>query len=239
MNLTVSHRFLSSFLIPFSACLLLVCIGGVAFGQAGAPGAPPVPAPAPVQQPAATPTGNTGGDGIGGDGELEEIEPIRLIREIEDRRNQGFVGPTAPGIVDTGFMGPQTGEPDGDVAEGRFVGGGTNEGLGFRSATASTPPAPLDQNGFIVQRRSMRSRLRPSFAAPSTPSFVTAQRFQSRMTRQPVVRNFAQGVTISVANRTAVLSGVVNSNAERSIIKRQLMLEPGVYRIDDRTTVAR
>jgi len=191
--------------------------------------------------------GDGGADGGGGQitgGEQQEVEPIRLTREIEDRRNQGFVGPTAPYIEANGFIGPLTGDPDNESnpEDGRFVGGGVNDGRGDRAASESsvlldrgfTP----EENGFTVERRSIRTRLRPAFAAPRRSGAVTGARFQARMTRQPVVRNFGQGVSISVSNRTAVLTGQVGSQAEKEIIKRQLRLEPGVYRIDDRTTIA-
>lgn len=187
-------------------------------------------------------TGGGGGTTGGADGEIDSVEPIRLEFEIPDRRNQGFVGATAPGIEDintneSGFVGPLTGDPDGENAEGRFIGGGTNAGIGNRTATTSS--AELQENGFSVQRRGIRTRLRPAFAAPTVPSIVAERRFQSRMTRQPVVRQFGQGVTISIGNKTAVMSGFVSSTSEREIIKRQLRLEPGVYKIEDRTVIAK
>ena len=181
-------------------------------------------------------TGGTGG--TDSDGMIEAVEPVRLEFDIPDRRNQGFVGSTAAGIDSRGFVGPQTTDPDtaDGIAEGRFIGGNVNVDLGNRPATQATP---LQENGFTVQRRGMRSRMRPAFAAPQMSGAVTTSRFVSRMTRQPVVRQFGQGVSMTISNRTAVLTGVMTSNAEREIIKRQLRLEPGVYRIEDRTTNAR
>ena len=49
--------------------------------------------------------GGGGGD-IAGGGDLETVEPIRLGFDIEDVRNQGFVGPAAPTIEENGFVGP-------------------------------------------------------------------------------------------------------------------------------------
>ncbi len=182
-------------------------------------------------------TGNTNTGGGEGDGEIDSVDPIRLGFDIEDMRNQGFVGPTAPYTAENGFVGPPSDNNQlGGLAEERFTGGGTNSDLGNRSAT--TTSRNLQENGFTVIRKSIRSRLRPAFAAPSTPGFVAVSRFQSRMLRQPVVRNFGSGINVTISNRTAVLTGTVRTEAERQIIKRQLRLEPGVYRIEDRTKVA-
>jgi len=248
-------RFLPFLVIPAVASLLLLgsaqavfaqdgggggAVGGGFGGGAGDGDAGQVPALDGDDGNAAA--GGGGGTGGTGDGEIDSVEPIRLEFEIPDRRNQGFVGATAPGIDDaaspeSGFVGPITDDPTGDDAEGRFIGGGTNAGIGNRTATTSS--AELQENGFSVQRRGIRTRLRPAFAAPTIPSFVAERRFQSRMTRQPVVSQFGQGVTISIGNKTAVMSGFVRSTSEREIIKRQLRLEPGVYKIDDRTVVTR
>lgn len=180
--------------------------------------------------------GIDGGGGGGGADGFAGVDPTTLDVAIEDQRNQGFVGATAEGIQTNGFIGPIGQDTIIPIGDNRSIGGGVNDGLGQRDSNESS--VLIDENGFSVERRGIRARLRPAFAAPSTPSFVTVSRFQSRIARQPVVRNFGQGVSISVSNRRAVLTGQVRSQAEREIIKRQLRLEPGVYGIDDRTTIA-
>jgi hypothetical protein len=191
-----------------------------------------------AQQDQAGGTGTGGGGGADtGDGELEQVEPFRLNFEIEDLRNQGFVGPTAEVINAQGFVGPPSESTQLPLGEDRSIGGTINAGRGSRTATTSS--RVLQENGFTVQRQGIRSRLRPAFAAPKTPGYVAESRFQSRMVRQPVVRTMGLGITVTVNNRTAVLTGTVGSEAERQIIKRQLRLEPGVYGIDDRTSIAR
>ena len=173
-----------------------------------------------------------------GDGQIEAILPERITFDIIDERNQGFVGSTAEIISQNGFIGtPSQGGPNLDPAEGRSDGGGINAGRGIRTATASG--VQVQENGFVVQRQGLRSRLRPSFAAPATPGRVAERRFQSRMARQPVVQSMGQGINITVTNRVAIMRGVVSSEAERQIVKRQLRLEPGVYGIDDQTSLAR
>ena len=178
-----------------------------------------------------------GGGGETSDGEIEQVEPFRLNFEIEDRRNQGFVGPTAEVINAQGFVGPPSESTQLPLGEDRSIGGTVNAGRGSRTATTSS--RVLQENGFTVQRQGMRSRLRPAFAAPRTPGYIAESRFQSRMVRQPVVRTMGLGITVTVNNRTAILTGTVGSEAERQIIKRQLRLEPGVYGIDDRTSISR
>ena len=181
---------------------------------------------------------DTGTDGGGaGDGELEQVDPFRLNFEIEDRRNQGFVGSTAEVIEAQGFVGPPSESTQLPLGEDRSIGGGINADRGSRTATTSS--RLLQENGFTVQRQGLRSRLRPAFAAPRTSGYLAESRFQARMVRQPVVRNMGQGITVTVNNRIAVLTGTVGSEAERQIIKRQLRLEPGVYGIDDRTSISR
>lgn len=235
-------------------CLLVCAAEGSAFAQrtdgGGGPDIPDFPdvPNTPTQEPVDDGSddlgGNNTGTGGGEDGEIDEVEPLRLNRTIEDQRNQGFVGPTA-GYTDTnGFVGPPRGEPEGDdlPPDGRFRGGGVNQGLGQRQASASSVFLERgfqpEENGFTVQRSTVRTRLVPAFAAPRQPSAMTVSRFQTRIQRQPVVRSFGQGISISVSNRTAVLTGVVRSQAERDIVTRQLRLEPGIYKIDDRTTIA-
>ena len=184
-----------------------------------------------------TDTGGGGNTADGaGDGELESVDPFRLDFQIDDLRNQGFVGPTAEVINAQGFVGPPTQNSGPELAEEASVGGNVNAGRGARNATTSN--VQLQQNGFVVQRQGIRARLVPSFAAPRTPGFVAQTRFQSRIVRQPVVRQLGQGVNVSVANRTATMTGFVRTDAERQILMRQLRLEPGVYQIVDQTTTA-
>lgn len=181
--------------------------------------------------------GDTGdGSTGGGDGELDTVEPVRIGLEIENVRNQGFVGPSAPLLEDNGFVGPASeNNPLDGIGEGRFAGGGVNEGLGGRTATTSS--AELQDNGFTVVRQSLRAKLVPAFATRQTPGWVAESRFHSRISRQPVVRDLGAGVTVTVRNRRAILSGAFHSEAERDVIKRQLRLEPGIYGIDDQTSI--
>lgn len=176
-----------------------------------------------------------GGGGGASDGTLETVDPFRLEFNIEERRNQGFVGPTAQIMNERGFIGTPSEQSALPLAEDRSIGGGVNNGLGVRGAPNSS--INNQENGFTVQRQNLRARLRPAFAFPQTPNYVVASRFQNRIARQPVVQQMGQGVKISIANKTATLTGSVSSDAERQIMIRQLRLEPGIYKIVDQTFV--
>jgi hypothetical protein len=210
--------------------------GGGIPGGAGGGGTPAQVPNTPTGDQPAVDNGNNatgGGGGAASDGQLETVDPFRLEFSIEERRNQGFVGPTAEVITERGFVGGQGADSRLPLADGRSNGGGVNDGRGVRSPPGSQ--INNQQNGFTIQRQSIRAKLRPAFAAPSTPGFVAASRFQSRIARQPVISQMNQGVSVMVSNRTATLTGVVASKAQRDLLVRQLRLEPGVYKIVDQT----
>ncbi len=241
------------------AALALTCFQAEALGQAGGgpvippvvlpptppgqgPVAPPAGAPggvpaAPGGQPAGLPGGGGGGGGGAqpSDGQLDTIEPSEITLQIPDNRNQGFVGNTGQTQANQGFTG--TAGINSGIAladEPRGTEGGTvNDGLGVRTVT---PPQPPQRFGFSVPRQSIRARLVPSFATAPTPAFASTIRFDSRIRRQPVVRQLGRNITVSIGNGTATLRGVASSDAERQILIRQLRLEPGVYRISDLST---
>lgn len=217
--------------------------GGDIGGGVGGGGVVPVTPQQPTTQ-----IPDAGGDAVGGgagggstasDGTLETVDPFRLEFNIEERRNQGFVGPTAQIINESGFIGTPSEQSALPLAEGRSIGGTVNDGRGVRAAPNSSVGTTINsqQNGFTVQRQGIRAKLRPDFLAPQTPNYVIESRFQNRIARQPVVQRMGQGVMISVANKTATLTGSVSSDAERKIMIRQLRLEPGIYKIVDQTSV--
>ena len=164
------------------------------------------------------------------------------IPVIEDRRRIGFVGPTSElgraisdAVPPTGFVGADS-QPF--AATGGATGGNAGRaGAGGQARGQTGQPGTGQQNGFVVTRRSVRSRVRS--AVPTLPingEFVST-RFQNRMQRQPSTSGFGQNVQVNVQNRTAVVSGSVQSAAEADRIIRQLRLEPGVYRIENQLSV--
>ena len=261
-NLSASLRFVRWSIQVAALVLLFCCCSDHCFAQGGAGGGgggggqggqggqvggqiPTVPTTGDFGDQGVGGAGNVGtdtgtgtdGGGTETDGVLDTVEPFTLEFDIEDRRNQGFVGATAEQISAQGFVGSPSQVTGPELAEERTIGGNVNNGRGQRNATNSN--ATLQENGFTVQRQGIRSRLVPSFSAPRTPGFVAASRFQARIVRQPVVSQMAQGITVSVSNRTATMTGVAASQAQREIVKRQLRLEPGVYQIVDQTKITR
>ena len=134
----------------------------------------------------------------------------------------------------------------GNQAEGG--GGGLGGGGGAGGINGGFDGAgPLGggtENGFQVTRRSVRARLVPQINVRPVPGAQIASRFQNRLARQPAPQlagppfpnqaftsTAAPSVNVRVENRTAILTGYVNSPAERDRWERQLRLEPGVYRI--------
>ena len=182
------------------------------------------------------PDGGPGGPGgPGGDN-----EDLVSIETSENTRNQGFVGPTAPGISaepQDGFVGAVSEQSGPPLAAGSF-GGGVNNVTPPTFGGAATTDGGEDR-GFTVVRRSVRARLRPSFYAPRVPDAAVTSRFQNRFSRQPGSQSTGGQYSVSVNNRTATIRGWVNSAADSQRLERQLRLEPGVYRIVNELSFAR
>ena len=205
------------------------------------------------QPPVVIPTddlGNPGGQVPGssisdlGDNNLDLSESLGI--EISpDTRNQGFIGATAPGIQEFGFVGAASENSGPPLAEGATFGGGVNDsggsgGGGARGTAAGGGqgfgPAGA-QNGFTVIRRNLRTRLRPRYDARQVSPGEISSRFNNRFYRLPESDNFAGQFTVAVANRRATVTGAVNSQQESDRIVRQLRLEPGVYSIDNQLRI--
>ena len=174
--------------------------------------------------------GGDGGGGVAGFGDQVDISTS------ENTRNQGFVGPTAPGITtesDNGFIGAVSEESGPPLVDGASFGGGVND---------IVPPtfdaADGETDGFTVVRRSVRARLRTSFSAPVVPNRVVSSRFQNHFSRQPGSQFPGARYSVTVTNRTAYIRGSVASAADSQRLERQLRLEPGVYRIVNELSVA-
>ena len=133
----------------------------------------------------------------------------------------GFVGSTAEAVGGPASTG------------GGGTGGGTRGGGGgFRGGGNGQNP-----NGLTINRdRQIRSRLVASFnPRPNTARQMTS-RFSRRVAAMPRIRD-AGSVNVSIQNGTAVLTGTVRDARQAEAIERQLRLEPGVNRIENRTKV--
>ena len=191
--------------------------------------------------------GGGGGDGIAAFGS-EQADLLSNV-QIDDVRNQGFVGATAERIQGLGFVGPP-GETSGPpLADGASIGGGVNDGGAAAGGGAAGGGfggggggGNNQQNGFggigqgkgfQVVRKGVRTALTPRFASPTRSSRQISTRFSNRIRRQPNMANDGGGMFVSINGRVATVSGFAQSEAERSRFMRQLRLEPGIDRIVD------
>jgi hypothetical protein len=180
-----------------------------------------------------------------------------------DERNQGFIGPNAQQIITQGFVGASTQLSGGQPANGASFGGGVNtQGAGASGARpgggvggaqglrATGAAGGLGRNamgglgGFgggatAGVRRNVRNRLVNQVQVNRVPAAEVAQRFATRLDRIPLAANAGNDVKIALENGTAVLTGSVPSSEAANRIERQLRLEPGVYKVDNRLEVNR
>ena len=183
-----------------------------------------------------------GGDG-GGDGGVNLDGAAELdFGGAPDMRNQGFVGATAPGITANGFVGAGS-QNFGELAEGATFGGGVNDGTSSSIPSGSGGGGAGGFNGAnaggSVIRGNLRTRLRPAFAAPTIPSRVIEGNFNSNLARQPTAQSLMGRYQVRIENRTAIVTGFVDSQADADRLIRQLRLQPGVYGIVSQLQVAR
>ncbi len=244
----VSTKLISFNLSFVCACFFLCFASGVAFGQGGGGDPRPDEGGSTGQfEPVETNidqnnTNSSGGSTTTGAGEgVGELGSAVEFEEFDDTRNQGFVGVTADRIQESGFIGRSVllGSP---LAEGASFGGGVNNvdsnqvNIGG-TAAGGRGGFGAAGNGVQVIRRSMRSRVRPSFEAPKLSEAQVSGRFERRMGLQPSEVATSNSYSVSLKNRTATLSGSVGSKAESDRLIRQLRLEPGVYKVINRLKV--
>ena len=200
-----------------------------------------------------TGTGGTGG-GTGGTGDSDifgdDFGNVLSDVDTTDMRNQGFVGPVGTIIQQNGFVGPPgetsaaplSGEGSfgggvnnvtlGNGGGGGGIGGNQNRNTGFGAAGQTGVV-----KGFEVSRSSVRANLRPQFAAPQISGSQIVQRFQNRIRQQPNMSGDGGGIQISIEGTTATMVGFAQTAQERDRVERQLRLEPGVYRIENKIQI--
>lgn len=231
-------------IVLFTLSLVLAVSASAANGQIIDPGTPTLP---PVQVPDTDTGGNQGGEETGnisdsGDGNLDLSESLD-IGFMDDTRNQGFIGATAPGIQERGFVGAASDNSGPALAEGATFGGGVNDSIGGGGGARGNAGqgqgfgAAQDQNGFTVIRRSLRAQLRPRYDVKRVAPNVISSRFNNRFYRLPESDEFAGRFSVSIENRTATINGAVQNQEESDRIVRQLRLEPGVYKINNQLQI--
>ena len=204
----------------------------------------PVPAPTP------TPTQGTTSNVTTGGGEADITIGDQVTIELsEDSRNQGFIGASAPRIIENGFVGAATANSGPGLAEGATFGGGVNGGGGGGGGGGGRTTATAGRlgqqagfgatggNGITVTRRNLRSRVTPRFAAPRIPAAELSSRFNNTFYRLPQAVDFNGQFNVSVENRTATITGAVGSQADADKLVRQLRLQPGIYNINNQLRI--
>ncbi len=204
--------------------------------------------------------------GGGGGGSTNNSQPLNLDNQLNiapttpppvDERNQGFIGPNGQQIIDQGFVGASTQLSGGQPTSGNSFGGGVNTqgggGAGGRGGGGALGAQGLRSTGGAMGRntglggfgntntagvrRSVRNRLVNQVQVNRTPSAEVARRFSSRIDRIPTIAGLSDSVQISLVNGTATLTGNVPTAEAANKLERQLRLEPGVYKIDNRLQV--
>jgi len=191
--------------------------------------------------------GNGGGGGgatttDGGDGGVDLDGAAELdFGGAEDMRNQGFVGATAPGITEGGFVGAAS-PTFGELAEGATFGGGVNDGdsssIPSGSGAGGGAGGGANAGGSVI-RGGLRTRLRPAFRAPVIPARVVESNFNRNLSRQPTAQSLMGRYQVTIENKTATVTGFVDTQADADRLIRQLRLQPGVYGIVSRLQVGR
>jgi hypothetical protein len=209
-------------------------------------------------------TGNTGGTNSQTAQPLDLSQSGQLnlaptAPAIVDLRNQGFVGATGDKIIAQGFIGVSTQLTGGQPAAGASFGGGSNTGTGGGGGAGGGRTTTGGANNALglggiggrnvggganslgnsnqITRRSLRNRLSNQIAVERIQPAVISNRFQSRLDRLPSTTGVFEGVQIQLSSGTAMISGIVESAEVANRIERQLRLEPGVYRIENRLSV--
>ncbi len=157
-----------------------------------------------------------------------------LTFDFENKRIQPFVGPSSENVTHPRSLMAST-ATNGSGSTTRSTGttrqtnplasllrgnqfGGQNFGLGAIGNSASSG---LPRRGV---RTAMQYTFSPNLAAVSV---AAPANFESRIQRTPQF----QGVGpfhVTMNNRTATLSGTVANSEQKSLLERQLLLEPGV-----------
>lgn len=243
-------RFEFKLVLSTMALLTLACCGTSLHAQDGqipGGGGGQIPTDPGVPTNPTDPTGDRGsnvsgvGEGVGDLGNLIDLDPFN-DQNFEDFRNQGFIGATAEQIRTFGFIGRPGDLIAPPLADGATFGGGVNDsvspsvniggggggGAGFGAATLE---------GVVIVRRNMRSRVRPTFYTPRPSAQNVANRFSNRFALQPGFYIPQNSYTVSIQDRTAVINGTVGSQDQSDRLERQLRLEPGVYKIDNRLEI--
>lgn len=195
--------------------------------------------------------GGGGGGGLGGAGggnlgafSADDADLLGGV-QIMDVRNQGFVGQTASGIQESGFVGPPGESLAPPLSGGANFGGGVNNNSGgnggnggggnFGGNRQNGFGAAGQEKGFQIIRRGIRTNLTPQFTTPVIDSQNIIRRFNQRLTRQSNVSSQTGQLSVIINERIATVTGTGVDAVEKARYIRQLRLEPGIDRVVDQS----
>ena len=191
--------------------------GGDAGGGNGATTDPNVQQPA--TQDGATGSQTTEAQAANAEDIQARVQQSQGAIEFEDNRQQEFVGKRSSNYFhpysqfnDNALSGLQSSGQTGRA------GGGVGRGGG-------------NQNFFLVQRRSIRSRVKAVFSAPTVSNAVRSTTYNRRLARIPGLNTVANAVKLEVEGKFGRLSGTVKTMEQRLLVERMARLEPGVFEV--------
>lgn len=189
------------------AFLFAVCLNSISFAQQ-------------------TNTGDTGNAAAGGD--QIGLDAAEVFDNVERGDTIGATGSTGQGFSSLSAANGGGGGGGGALGGGGGFGGFGGLG-GFGSLFGNTQAS---QNSTPIIRTRIRSAVQ---VAPTPPRQVQQQvtgRLRALPTQSPV-----RNLNVQMQGRTAVVSGVVNSERDRRMSELLLMLEPGVRSVENRVMI--
>lgn len=201
--------------LPLFAFLAVFCLSSTASAQVGGGGGD---------------TGIDTGDigGTAGQG----LDPDQAFDQVERGATIGATAETGQGFSDLSVGNAGGGTQGGLGGIGGFGGGGGGLGVlgnlfgGFGGAGTAQSTQPL-----------IRTRLRSAVAVPPTPPAMV-QRAATVRFRSLANRPQLRGINVQMQGRTAVLTGVVPTAADRRMSELLMRLEPGVSAVQNQVSVA-
>lgn len=236
--------FLNTSRATLFAAAIFFSLGVVNFAS-GQDNLPPVQEPIPTGNENANNSQQQGGNVATGDGVVDPTVDNVDIEFSENTRNQGFVGATTANITDTetGFVGAVSEQSGPGLSADASFSSGANDyspvvpGLARPNTGGGGGVAGGTEIYSSIARRSIRAKLVPSFYAPRPSPVNVSSRFRNRFAQQPGSKLSGKGYTVTVENRTAFIKGSVDSLIDSQRLERQLRLEPGIYKIENRLSV--
>lgn len=121
----------------------------------------------------------------------------------------------------------------------RGIGGMGGMGMGMGGFGGMSPfgASPFGAN-TAAQTPSVRVRLRGDIQVPAQPPLAVQSRVQRQVLGNSPIRRRVNGMSVSVLDGVATISGTARSEQDRRMAELVLRLEPGVRQINNQIVVA-